>query len=534
MDDTYLWWKDGVIYQIYPRSFMDSNEDGIGDLPGISSKLDYLVNLGIDAIWLSPFFPSPDVDFGYDITDYLGVDAKFGTFSDLEFLITEAHSRGIRIILDLVLNHTSDQHPWFIQSRRSHDNPYRNWYIWRSTDKGQLPNNWISVFGGTGWELSQDTGDYYYHMFYKEQPDLNWRNPQVRQAMFDVMRFWLEKGVDGFRLDVFNVYFKHSLFPDNPPKFGLRDFDRQSHLYDFDQPEMILLLKEMRTLLDAYPERYAVGEPLLATTKQAARYCDSGLLHAVFEFSLSRSPWSARRFLSTAQNWSMALSPESWPNYVLNNHDITRSASRYGWGEDDERLKVAAAFLLTQRGTPFLYYGEEIGMRNIPLKRSQIQDLIGKRYWPIFPGRDGCRAPFQWDDTPNAGFSKVRPWLPVHPDYTWRNVAAQSEDPDSLLTFYRRLLRLRREHTALRQGIFLSLTFDPRFVLGYLRQDASETILVALNFSRIPLRLVLGGKLAIRTWQVLLSNRREEGEKFSGSFLPLGKNEVCILKMGKL
>jgi alpha-glucosidase len=525
-----IWWRDGAIYQIYPRSFADSTGTGLGDLKGIISRLDYLQELGIDAIWLSPFYPSPDMDFGYDICDYQAVDPRFGSMEDFERLVSEAHRCGIRIVLDLVLNHTSDQHAWFQASRLSRDNAYSDWYMWRDpAAAGKPPNNWQSIFGGSGWEFDPTRGQYYFHMFYKQQPDLNWRHPKVRQAMLDVFCFWLEHGVDGFRLDVFNAYYKHADYVDNPKKFGLRGFDRQRHLYDTDQPEMIPLLEEVRQLLDSYPERYVVGETFLSTPEVAARYVGENRLHASFNFDFMAWRWHPRLFLSAIQRWEKALPENAWPNYVLNNHDVRRSASRYGKGEDDERLKVAAALLLTQRGTPFLYYGEEIGMRDIPISRSQIQDPVGKQYWPFYKGRDGCRSPMQWDDSPNAGFSRAEPWLPVHDNYTFRNAVAQCADPNSLFHFYRRLLELRKQYPALVEGMFLPLTYDPRSVLGYLRQTSDQTILVALNFSGRAVSLVVGGEIIRSDWELLLSNQRDRLDANRGSSLRLAPNEACII-----
>lgn len=530
MDETRLWWRDGVIYQIYPRSFADSDQDGLGDLNGITARLDYLAELGVDAIWLSPVYPSPDVDFGYDVSDYIDIDRRYGTLADFDRLVQQAHQHGIRIVMDLVLNHTSDQHPWFQQSRASKDNPYRDWYLWRDAKPGGgPPNNWWSVFGGRAWEYDPATGQYYYHMFYKEQPDVNWHNPEVRRELINIFRFWAERGVDGFRLDVFNLYFKDALFRDNPPRLGLRGYDRQRHVYDCDQPEMMPLLAEIRQLMDSYPERYAVGETFDSNAEKAARYCAPGLLHASFNFEFLRSPWQPRRFLEAIQRWEHTLAPDSWPTYVMNNHDTPRSATRYGRGEDDERLKVGAALLLTQRGTPYLYYGEEIGMRDIAVRRSEIKDPIGKRYWPFYKGRDGCRAPMQWNDSPYAGFSAVKPWLPPHPNYPQRNAAAQIADEHSLFHFYRKLIRLRRELPALRRGLFQPLTFEPRALLAYLRQTGDQTVLVALNFSRRPVRLHLSPALARRRWRLLLSNRRQELPEFSTAALLLQPEEACLL-----
>ncbi len=295
-----LWWRDGVIYQIYPRSFLDTTHNGLGDLNGICSRLEYLSELGVDAIWLSPVYPSPDADFGYDVSDYTAIDPRFGDMQDFDNMVAEAHSRGIRIVMDLVLNHTSEQHSWFLESRSSRDNPKRDWYLWRDPAPGKkLPNNWRSVFGGTGWEWDEHTGQYYFHTFAKEQPDVNWHNPEVRQAMLDVFRFWLERGVDGFRLDVFNAYFKHAEFRNNPTKLGVMPYDHQRHHYDIDQPEMFPLLAELRKLLDSYPERYAVGETFLASPKVAARYCGPNLLHATFDFRFSEFALEAAPFLTS-------------------------------------------------------------------------------------------------------------------------------------------------------------------------------------------------------------------------------------------
>jgi alpha-glucosidase len=541
----HVWWQHGVIYQIYPRSFADSNGDGIGDLNGIIGKLGYLANLGVDAIWLSPIYPSPDVDFGYDVSDYIGIDPKYGTLEDFDRLVCEAHALGIRIILDLVLNHTSDQHPWFIESRKSRENPYRDWYIWADPKaggrgpEGRPPNNWESVFGGRGWEFDPTTGQYYFHMFYKQQPDLNWHNPAVRQAILDVFRFWLDRGVDGFRLDVFNVYFKDAGLANNPPALGLRGFDRQKHLNDCDRPELIPLLREIRALLDQYStpgkERYMVGETFISTAQKAASYCGQELLHAAFNFEFLSFPFKPRKFSSAVERWEHILSADTWPNYVLNNHDVIRTATRWRTREDDARLKVAAAMLLTLRGTPFLYYGEEIGMRDIPIhSREEVLDPIGKRYWPIFKGRDGCRSPMQWNAAPQAGFTDcgTRPWLPVHSNHTFRNVEQQQEDPLSLYNFYCQLIRLRRTMPALCEGMFQPITFGTQYQMAYLRQTADQVVMVALNFSRFKQRLVLGNQLARAQWRLLLSTHAGSGAPniYAGKLF-LAPFEAVILSM---
>jgi len=493
----FLWWRDGIIYQIYPRSFQDTTGNGVGDLNGILEHLDYVSDLGVDAIWLSPINPSPDVDFGYDVSDYCAIDPKFGSMRDFERLVLAAQTKGIRVMMDLVLNHTSDQHAWFRQSRSSHENPYRDWYIWSDPRKhGRLPNNWQSVFGGKAWCWDELTQQFYYHMFYKQQPDLNWRNPKVRQAMLDIFRFWADKGVKGFRLDVFNVYFKDELLRSNPTKLiGRRPFDRQLHVYDFDQPELMEVMHDIRKALDDYPETYAVGETFYSSPRKAASYCGCDGLHAAFNFEFTQCGWNARQFAKKIDEWEIALGEEKWPNYVLNNHDTIRSATRYASGADDQRLKIAATMLLTLRGTPFLYYGEEIGMRDIRLKRSQILDPIGRHYWPFFKGRDGCRAPMQWEgNLPYAGFSQFKPWLPLHPDFQERNVAGQSKDGLSLLNFYKQVIALRRAHPELISGSYQQILGLAHGVLGYERKFEQERTQVLLNFSKSTKQIELEDK----------------------------------------
>jgi alpha-glucosidase len=519
------WWQQAVIYQIYPRSFADSNNDGLGDLAGITAHLDYLAHLGIGAIWLSPFYPSPDKDFGYDISDYVQVDPRFGTLADFDRLLEAAHARHIRIILDLVLNHTSDQHPWFLASRSSREDPKADWYIWSDS----IPNNWQSVVGGPAWTYSPERGQYYYHMFLPQQPDVNWRNPQVRRAQLDVVRFWLDRGVDGFRLDVFNVYFKDARLRSNPPAFGLRAFDRQRHIYDADRPEMTPLLQELRSLLDSYPERYAVGETFISEPTKIASYVGPDRLHAAFNFQFTESPFDPARLQRALLDWvELERQHGIWPTHVLGNHDVPRPATRYGLGEDDARVKLMMMLLLTQRGTPFLYYGDEIGMRQLNLSRREILDPPGRKYWPLYKGRDGCRAPMQWSADPNAGFSSVNPWLRVHPDYPQRNVEAQSADPGSLLNFTRHLVRLREQHIALRSGLFQPLPAASSDIMLYQRTDPAETLLVVLNFKPARFRFDVPPNGA--GWKILLSSSRPAGGLSGAQPLVLGPYEACLLK----
>jgi len=530
MKKEQLWWKNGVIYQIYPRSFKDSNNDGIGDLQGIIQQIDYLADLGIDAIWLSPIYPSPDVDFGYDVSNYVDVDPHYGTLEEFDTLVDAAHQRNIRIILDLVLNHTSDQHPWFIESRKSRDNPYHDWYMWHDpSPTGGAPNNWLSWFGGDGWEYDKNLGQYYFHMFYKQQPDLNWRNPEVRKAMLDVYRFWLDRGVDGFRMDVFNMYFKDEDLRDNPTGVkGLRKFDHQIHKNDMSQPEMRLLLQEIRQLLDSYGATYMVGETFYSSPDQAAQYIGPTQLHAGFDFSLLSSKFSALNFRNAINRWVDALE-DKWPNFVLNNHDTSRSATRFHARKDDAQLKVSATMLLTIMGTPFMYYGEEIGMRDIFLWRHQVLDPVSKRYWPLLPPRDGCRSPMQWDDSTFAGFSEQKPWLPVHPNNEHRNAEAQSSSPGSLLNFYKKLMGLRKSHSALNAGSMEMIDQDNRKILSYLRRSDEESVLVCLNMTDKPALLEIPPQLTQQKWTVLLSQRLEEKEIFTKSTLSLDAYETLLL-----
>ena len=494
---NFLWWRDGVIYQIYPRSFQDSNGDGVGDLPGIISRLDYLVELGIDAIWLSPFYPTPDKDFGYDIADHCAVDPRFGTLADFDNLVQQAHARGLRVVLDLVLNHTSDQHPWFQESSSSRQSPRRDWYLWHDPKPGKRPgqdrpNNWPAAFGGSVWEWHAESGQYYLHMFVKEQPDLNWRNPAVRQAQLDVVRFWLQRDVDGFRLDVFNAYFKDAGLRDNPFHPQLYPPQLLQHRYDIDQPEMLPLLKEFRQILDAYPERYAVGETFFATIQKAASYCGPDHLHAAFSFEFTGlggfgGGWGPgfikRRITQRERVFNQA---GAWPTTVMGNHDVRRPAQRYCRGEDDAQARLAMALLLTLRGTPFLYYGDEIGMRDLPLTRSEVQDPLGKVYWPIVKGRDGCRGPMQWEASPQAGFTTGQPWLKLHPDFPQRNLAAQRQEEQSLFNFTRRLIALRKQMPALQCGDFTFIPTGNPVVLAYQRSLPDQCIVVVLNFANRP------------------------------------------------
>lgn len=534
-----LWWKTGVIYQIYPRSFYDSNGDGIGDLHGIIEKLDYLndgtpQSLGVDAIWLSPVYPSPQVDFGYDVAGYTAIDPIFGSLDIFDALVQAAHRRGIRVIMDLVFNHTSDQHPWFKESRSALNNPRRDWYIWHPGKSGKAPNNWASYFGGSAWCWDCKTGQYYLAMFDPSQPDLNWRNPAVKQALYAVVRFWLDRGVDGFRMDVYNQFFKDIELRSNPRSLNplglVHGYWGQKHIFDRDQPEMFEVLREIRKIIDSNPQRMFLGETsdegeYLKALEYYGKNNDG--LHLAFNFDFLTSRWSASDFRRAIKKWAENLPEWAWPTYVLSNHDNPRHFTRYARGaESIERARVAAAMLLTLRGTPTLYYGEEIGQDDIYLRRRQILDPPGKRYWPVYKGRDACRAPMQWNEAPRAGFTSGDPWLPVNTDYMMKNVAYQSEDPASLLNFYRRLIWLRHRTPALNSGLQELICGDHRHILAYHRISEYQRILVILNFSSHTQTFYHQDD---RSWTVLFGTHCDVGEEIDDLRFDLEGYEVLIL-----
>lgn len=536
-DDDNLWWREGVFYHIYLRSFADSDGDGLGDLPGLIARLDHLAgapdSLGVDALWLSPCYPSPDKDFGYDVADYRDIDPRYGTLADFDRLLAEAHRRGLRVMLDLVFNHTSDQHAWFRESRRRRDSPRRDWYLWADPRPGlfgpRRPNNWRSIFGGPGWAWDESTRQYYFHQFLPEQPDLNWHNPAVRAEMMDVARFWLARGVDGFRLDVHSSWFKHHDRPDNPAlPGGLGGFFGQRHLYDTNQPELAEALATFRDLLDSFPGRAAVGEPLMLSPEATAAQCHARALHLTFNFAFSESRWNPAAFLRQILRWEAALAESGWPCYVFSNHDgLRRAVSRYGGRHPDAVARVAAALLLTLRGTPFVYYGEEIALPDTRLRRSQLQDPVSRHYWPIYQ-RDGGRAPLPWDDSPHGGFTSGQPWMPMHPGCRERNVAAQRADPGSALHFYRALLALRRAAPALRRGAFVPLTSRPRRGLAYLRQDGEQRALVALNLSASPAQLSFDAPAPAERWRGALGTHAGAAARLRPEGISMQPHEVAI------
>jgi alpha-glucosidase len=536
------WWQTAVFYQIYPRSCADGNGDGIGDLQGIIDKLDYLADLGVDALWLSPHYPSPQADCGYDVSDYTDVAPEYGTLDEFRVFLDEAHKRGIRVILDLVLNHSSDQHPWFLESRSSRDSSKRDWYVWRDGTRGPNgerlpPNNWESTFTGSAWEYDPATEQYYYHYFLKEQPDLNWRNPEVVAAIWDAVRFWLDLGVDGYRLDAVGTIFEDPALPDQTSGMTLPELylawqaaqtdeervalavkSKAFSAHQVGQPGLHPLMVELRTVIDEYEDRMLVGE------SDDVAYYGTGddELHLVFNFPLMRT--GARRgahatltpahIRANQEERLSALPAGAWPCNTLNNHDSTRVKSAFGDGEhDDELARLSLALLLTLRGTPFLYNGEEIGMVSATFDDlAQLRDTVALRVFEVGQAigrpeeqatalacemtRDRCRTPMQWADAPNAGFSPVgvETWLPVNPDYAEGvNVAEQMDDPDSMLSLYRRLLALRKRTPALIAGDYLPLLPDHEACFCFLRRTAEQTCLVALNYSDQAQTLALEG-----------------------------------------
>jgi len=488
------WWQTGVIYEIYPRSFADANGDGVGDLAGIAGRLDYLAWLGVDAIWIAPFYPSPMADFGYDVADYTDVDPLFGTLDDFDTLLAAAHERGLRVIVDYVPNHTSDRHPWFIESRTSRDNEKHDWYVWRDAGpNGELPNNWISMFAGHSWEWDETRQQFYLHTFLKEQPDLNWRNPATRAAMFDVARWWLDRGVDGFRIDVAQMVMKDPKLRDNPinPKpdqaHRLGSWDTQIHLNDLSHPDMHELYRSFRSMLESYPgDRVSIGElhhPEFDTW--AAFYGErQDEIHVPFNFHLTYSAWTADAVRAAVEGVQGALPPGAWASWVLGNHDQPRFASPHRAGPD--QAKVGMLLLLTLRGTPTIYYGEEIGMVDVPVATEDSRDPVERR--EPGRGRDHERSPMQWDASPNAGFAATdaTPWLPIAADASSVNVAGQSEDPASILTLTRRLIRLRREHPALHTGDFERFGRTPDGTFAFRRVSDEGRVTVVLNLTGEP------------------------------------------------
>jgi alpha-glucosidase len=537
---TNVWWKHGVIYQIYPRSFMDSNGDGVGDLQGIIDRLDYLSALGVEAIWISPIFPSPMADFGYDVSNYTDIDPLFGDLPTFDLLLTAAYARRLKVILDYVPNHTSDQHPWFIESRSSRDNPKSDWYIWRDPKPGGgVPNNWLSAFGGPAWEWDGTRQQYYLHSFLKEQPDLNWQNPDVQTAMLDVIRFWMARGVDGLRMDVIFYILKHPEFPDNPiapppsdPHKEMGDYDRQRHLHDLNWPaKRQWLVSTIRRTLDEYPDRVGIGETYLMDPADLAPFYGENMdgLHVPFNFTLLHVPWQAGAFRAAIERYYAALPDGAWPNFVLGSHDEHRLATRFG----PANARTAALLLLTLWGTPTWYYGDELGMQDVPIPPEKQRDPWGLRMPGFNVGRDPERTPMPWDGSPNAGFALegVETWLPVGNNYQTVNVAAQSPDPTSHLNYIRTLIWLRRELPVLHDaGEFKFVDGLPEDVLAYTRSRDGVRVLIVLNYGAGDYTLDLSAYGT--TGEMLVNTTQDRSGAVALSALALGPHEGLLLRLG--
>jgi alpha-glucosidase len=522
------WWRHGIFYQIYPRSFQDSNGDGVGDIKGIIARLPYLKTLGIDAVWLSPIFPSPMADFGYDISEYTGIDPLFGTMADFDALVAAVHESGLKIVLDLVPNHTSDQHPWFAEARSARDNPKRDWYIWRDPKPdGGPPNNWLSEFGGSAWRYDEATRQYYYHAFLAAQPDLNWRNPRVREAIYDAMRFWLCKGVDGFRVDVIWHLVKDSQFRDNPPNphfvEGRPPHEKILTEYSADQSEVHEVIAEMRRVIDEFDDRVLIGEIYLPLQRLVAYYGDNlAGAQMPFNFALLATLWSARSIERIIADYEHALPSGAWPNWVLGNHDRPRIASRVG----RDQARVAAMLLLTLRGTPTLYYGDEIGMQQVAIAPDQVRDPFEKNVPDIGVGRDGCRTPMQWDSTTHSGFSTASTWLPLADDFVHENVVNLEAEAASILNLYKALIALRKQLSPMVTGSYEPVAAQGD-VLLYRRVGAAGAIVIALNFGAEPVSI--SSRSIGAGHEILLSTLMDrQGERIEGA-LDLRANEGAIL-----
>lgn len=527
------WWHSAVLYEVYPRSFNDTTGNGIGDLHGITERLGYLADtLGVDAIWICPFYPSPMADFGYDVAGYRDIHPMFGDLAAFDRLLERAHGAGLKVIIDFVPNHTSDQHPWFIESRSSRDNPRRDWYVWRDPKPdGSPPNNWLSAFGGPAWELDARTGQYYLHMFVKEQADLNWRNPAVREAMLDNMRFWLDRGVDGFRVDAVLFCMKDPAERDNPPNTeGLQQihkplgaYEAQLHLHDQGHPDIHGVFREMRALVDEYqPPRMALAELHVFDPHRLAEYYGEDLdeLTMPTNFGLLKQPWSGTGIREVVDGLEAAIPAGAALNWVLGTHDDQRLATRLG--EDGSRQ--AAVLLLTLRGSPTMYYGDEIGMRETEIPVEMQEDPWGIAEPDL--GRDGCRTPMQWSADSGAGFTSApEPWLPLGDDYLERNVESQLADPDSHLNLYRRLLRVRRGSAALRVGAYRPVDPVPPGCYLFERSEGAERVYVAINFSSEPASIEatsVAGRIAVST------QRASEGREITGTLKLLPHEAVVV------
>ena len=499
------WWQHGVVYQIYPRSFADTDGDGVGDLPGIIDRLGYLEELGVDAIWLSPVYPSPGLDAGYDVSDHTSVDRLFGTEADFDRLVAEAHRRGMRVVLDLVMNHTSDRHPWFEASRASRDGPFADWYLWGdpigydADGRPIPPNNWLSYFGGSAWQWVESRRQFYMHTFLVEQPELNWRQRAVEAEQFRMVRGWLDRGVDGFRLDVFNAFLKHPDLLANPVRQGVTPWDRQDHVHDRDAPDFPELLARFRAIVDERPGRMSVGELFASEPERAAALVADR--HLVFDWGLLAAPWSAAAFGAAIDTREENFGDGRWLANVLSNHDQSRQATRLaesaGVADTDAVARAAAVALLTLRGTPFLYYGEELGLADVPVPDEEIVDPPARRALidPDFTwwNRDRCRSPMPWTAEPGHGFTTGRPWLRFGGDAGTRHVAGERRDPGSVLSTYQRLIAMRRRSVALRSGALRRVDCANPEVIAWYRETPSERVVVVMNFAASPCQAEVPG-----------------------------------------
>jgi alpha-glucosidase len=534
------WWRTGVVYQIYPRSFADTDGDGVGDLPGIIEQLDHLAggpdSLGVDAIWLSPIYPSPGLDLGYDVSDHEAIDPLFGTLADFDRLVADAHRRGLKVILDLVLNHTSDAHPWFQDSREARTGPYADRYLWRDPGGFEAngvplpPNDWVSFFGGPGWTWEPRRGQFYQHIFLPQQPDVNWRDPATRAAQERVIRTWLERGVDGFRLDTFNNFLKHPDMPSNPRQRGRSAWARQLHVHEKDQPDLPALLDDLWAIVDERPGRMTVGELFYGSIELAASLYRPG--HLVFDFDLLTQPWSASAFARALDRREAAFGPARWPTTVFSNHDQPRHVSHWGDGRDHDAIaRASAVLLLTLRGTPFLYYGEELGVPTIDVPKEIAIDPPARHAGPDFPwwNRDQSRAPMPWTGDEGAGFTTGRPWLPLPADAATRNVARQRSDPGSVLSFYRRLLDLRRRSPALQRGSWRRLRTSAPGTLAYLRRAGDEAALIVVAFTGHAVSTTVEGVAPRITWRTALSTHEPPpADLVDGGRVALRPSEAAI------
>lgn len=535
MEHVSPWWKSAVIYHIYLRSFCDSNADGIGDLRGVIEKLDYLAHreqgLGVNALWLSPVFPSPNVDFGYDVTNFTDIHPQLGTMADFKELLDACHRRNLRVVLDIPFNHTSHLHPWFIESRSSTTNSKRDWYIWHPGVDGKPPNNWASRFGGKAWTLDNTTNEFYLHSFLKEQPDLNWRNPDVKKAVFDIMRFWFELGVDGFRLDVFNYYYKDTQLRSNPRTRSLRGlfykYESQRHVHDKDQDEVSALAIEMRAFADSFGSKLLLGEVDSDDDRRMATKClgpQGNGLHLAFNFEFLKCRFRAQSIRKKIIRWERELPRKAWPTYVFGNHDVLRLMTRYG--NKPSHAKLLASLLLYIRGTPVLYYGDELGLPEATLTRGQIRDPAGRIAWPLYKGRDGARTPMPWDNSFGAGFStspEIVSWLPIPTEHRALNVADSLKDEHSLLNVYRQALAIREQYKALQLGDLRFFKQTNPHLLIFSRTLGAESILIVLNFSNKDARVQL--------WQSFSLIDVVYGHRFITQSLRVAAFEVLVLKV---